>query len=175
MLECSRLKLGKQTRLVNLGPFVFWICHVWNLGKPSPNVTWPYVGEALVTLGEVTFGALARPKLSKRDMISSLVKSVLISSSSIIAWSFNPRGIDTPLHCGILLDTIWYTCQDLGFANPSIMDLDGICTEDQSFEKNSEVEDNMALNQNYYKYVMADIDEDEGNMAAATYQFYYSN
>ncbi|MED6164964.1 hypothetical protein PIB30_095187, partial [Stylosanthes scabra] len=37
-----------------------------------------------------------------------------------IAWSFNPRGIDTPLHCGILLDTIRYTCRDLGFANPSI-------------------------------------------------------
>ncbi|MED6151495.1 hypothetical protein PIB30_083052, partial [Stylosanthes scabra] len=37
-----------------------------------------------------------------------------------IAWSFNPRGIDIPLHCGILLDTIRYTCRDLGFANPSI-------------------------------------------------------
>ncbi|MED6226401.1 hypothetical protein PIB30_103373, partial [Stylosanthes scabra] len=37
-----------------------------------------------------------------------------------IAWSFNPRGIDTPLHCGILLDTIRYTCRDLGLRNPSI-------------------------------------------------------
>ncbi|MED6140935.1 hypothetical protein PIB30_098412 [Stylosanthes scabra] len=37
-----------------------------------------------------------------------------------IAWSFNPRGINTPLHCGILLDTIRYTCRDLGFANLSI-------------------------------------------------------
>ncbi|MED6209760.1 hypothetical protein PIB30_057855, partial [Stylosanthes scabra] len=31
-----------------------------------------------------------------------------------IVWSFNPRGIDTPLHCGILLDTIRYTCRDQG-------------------------------------------------------------
>ncbi|MED6163966.1 hypothetical protein PIB30_085100, partial [Stylosanthes scabra] len=37
-----------------------------------------------------------------------------------IAWCFNPRGIDTPLHCGILLDTIRYTCRDLGLRNPSI-------------------------------------------------------
>ncbi|MED6164421.1 hypothetical protein PIB30_089882, partial [Stylosanthes scabra] len=37
-----------------------------------------------------------------------------------IAWSFNPRGIDTPLHCGILLDTIRYTCRDLGLRNSSI-------------------------------------------------------
>ncbi|MED6148326.1 hypothetical protein PIB30_052109 [Stylosanthes scabra] len=34
----------------------------------------------------------------------------------VIAWSFNPHGIDTPLHCGILLDMIRYTCRDLGFA-----------------------------------------------------------
>ncbi|MED6127508.1 hypothetical protein PIB30_088697, partial [Stylosanthes scabra] len=37
-----------------------------------------------------------------------------------IAWSFNPRVIDTPLHCGILLDTIRYTCRDLGFVKHRI-------------------------------------------------------
>ncbi|MED6202129.1 hypothetical protein PIB30_102201, partial [Stylosanthes scabra] len=46
--------------------------------------------------------------------------------------------------------------------NGADVDLDGLCTEEQSFEDNSEEEDSMALNQNYYKYVMADIDEDEG-------------
>ncbi|MED6188864.1 hypothetical protein PIB30_090012 [Stylosanthes scabra] len=35
---------------------------------------------------------------------------------STIAWSFSPRGIDTPLHCGILLGTIRYTCRDLRVA-----------------------------------------------------------
>ncbi|MED6186064.1 hypothetical protein PIB30_063162 [Stylosanthes scabra] len=58
--------------------------------------------------------------------------------------------------------------------NGADVDLDGLCTKEQSFEQNSEEEDSMALNQNYYKYVMADIDEEEGNMAAA-YQFYYLN
>ncbi|MED6225681.1 hypothetical protein PIB30_095974, partial [Stylosanthes scabra] len=43
-----------------------------------------------------------------------------------IAWSFNPRGIDTPLHCGILLDTIRYTCRDLGLRNPSIKEHGGL-------------------------------------------------
>ncbi|MED6173702.1 hypothetical protein PIB30_062153 [Stylosanthes scabra] len=46
--------------------------------------------------------------------------------------------------------------------NGADVDLDGLCTEEHSFEQNSEEEDSMALNQNYYKYVMADIDEDEG-------------
>ncbi|MED6208551.1 hypothetical protein PIB30_046196 [Stylosanthes scabra] len=59
--------------------------------------------------------------------------------------------------------------------NGADVDLDGLYTEEQSFGQNSEEEDSMALNQNYYKYVMADIDEEEGNMAAAAYQFYYSN
>ncbi|MED6154125.1 hypothetical protein PIB30_109002, partial [Stylosanthes scabra] len=45
--------------------------------------------------------------------------------------------------------------------NGADVDLDGLCTEEQSFEHNSEEEDSMALNQNYYKHVMADIDEDE--------------
>ncbi|MED6116569.1 hypothetical protein PIB30_101454 [Stylosanthes scabra] len=39
---------------------------------------------------------------------------------SAIAWSFIHHGIDTPLHCGILLDTIRYTCRDLGLRNPRI-------------------------------------------------------
>ncbi|MED6214445.1 hypothetical protein PIB30_103215 [Stylosanthes scabra] len=39
--------------------------------------------------------------------------STLYVGAIAIAWSFNPRGIDTPLHCGILLDTIRYTCRDL--------------------------------------------------------------
>ncbi|MED6186929.1 hypothetical protein PIB30_071407 [Stylosanthes scabra] len=44
------------------------------------------------------------------------VTSQLLARLMPIALSFNPRGIDTPLHCGILLDTIRYTCRDLGFA-----------------------------------------------------------
>ncbi|MED6176463.1 hypothetical protein PIB30_088438 [Stylosanthes scabra] len=44
------------------------------------------------------------------------------------------------------------------------VDLDGLCTEEQSFEQNSEEEDSMALNQNYYKYVMADIARMKGNV-----------
>ncbi|MED6223937.1 hypothetical protein PIB30_079013, partial [Stylosanthes scabra] len=46
--------------------------------------------------------------------------------------------------------------------NGADVDLDGLCTEEQSFDQNSEEEDSMALYQNYYKYVMADIDEEEG-------------
>ncbi|MED6225614.1 hypothetical protein PIB30_095376, partial [Stylosanthes scabra] len=54
-----------------------------------------------------------------------------------IAWSFNPRGIDTPLHCGILLDTIRYTCRDLGFANPTITDPKSKTTHLQSASKST--------------------------------------
>ncbi|MED6213087.1 hypothetical protein PIB30_089872 [Stylosanthes scabra] len=53
-----------------------------------------------------------------------MIRAILIHCiMRVIAWSFNPRGIDTPLHYGILLDTIRYTCRDLGFANPSIKDI----------------------------------------------------
>ncbi|MED6151470.1 hypothetical protein PIB30_082874 [Stylosanthes scabra] len=45
-----------------------------------------------------------------------LLTSHSVDYNTIIAWSFNPHGIDTLLHCGILLDTIRYTCRDLGFA-----------------------------------------------------------
>ncbi|MED6165575.1 hypothetical protein PIB30_100865, partial [Stylosanthes scabra] len=41
-------------------------------------------------------------------------------SSSLTPQSFNPRGIDTHFTV-VLLDTIRYTCRDLGFTNPSIM------------------------------------------------------
>ncbi|MED6114050.1 hypothetical protein PIB30_076566 [Stylosanthes scabra] len=40
-------------------------------------------------------------------------------SSSLTPQSFNPRGIDTHFIV-VLLDTIWYTCRDLGFTNLSI-------------------------------------------------------
>ncbi|MED6151817.1 hypothetical protein PIB30_086027 [Stylosanthes scabra] len=55
--------------------------------------------------------------------------------------------------------------------NGQDVDLDGLCTEEHSFEQNSEEEDSMALNQNYYKYVMADIDEDEASYPCFPYSF----
>ncbi|MED6116347.1 hypothetical protein PIB30_099456 [Stylosanthes scabra] len=42
-----------------------------------------------------------------------------VFSSSLTSQSFNPRGIDTHFTV-VLLDTIRYTCRDLGFTNPSI-------------------------------------------------------
>ncbi|MED6128188.1 hypothetical protein PIB30_095195 [Stylosanthes scabra] len=34
---------------------------------------------------------------------------------TILSSSFTNTRIDNPLHCGILLDTIRYTCRDIGF------------------------------------------------------------
>ncbi|MED6166589.1 hypothetical protein PIB30_110824 [Stylosanthes scabra] len=60
--------------------------------------------------------------LKGKNISEALNSPLTIVYTQTIAWSFNPRGIDTPLHCGILLDMIRYTCRDLGLRNPSIKD-----------------------------------------------------
>ncbi|MED6176794.1 hypothetical protein PIB30_091724 [Stylosanthes scabra] len=56
--------------------------------------------------------ALALQGKTSPDLLTTL-------SSSLTSQSFNPRGIDTHFTV-VLLDTIRYTCRDLGFRKPSI-------------------------------------------------------